>query len=62
MKTVTELRRAFWEAHPQFMKYYRSSKRQNDYNADIRSSFVMFVDNLHRDGVISDNLANRVIL
>ena len=62
MKTVTSVRRLFWESHPQFSNAFRKTYRQNRYNATIRSVFVEFVDSLNRDGEISDSLANRVTL
>ena len=62
MKTQTEVRNAFWEAHQRFAAQRRSKKRQNDYNADIRTSFVDYVDYLQRDGQISESLAYRVTL
>jgi hypothetical protein len=62
MKTVTEVRQAFWESFPEFHSEYRTKKRQNEYNAIIRTYFVDFVDMLARDRVISDKLANRVTL
>ena len=62
MKTIKEVREAFWESVPQFQKYYRVKKRQNDYFTDIRCTFVDFVDNLARDNKISEKLAQRVTL
>ena len=62
MKTITEIRAAFWESHPEFASHYRKTWRQNRYNATIRSAFVDFVDYLARDGQISENLAFRVTL
>lgn len=62
MKTITAVRTAFWEAFPQFKSEYRKRKRQNEYSTDIRCTFVDFVDSLHRDGQITDNLAQRVTL
>lgn len=62
MKTINEIRAAFWSAHPEFANEYRKTKRQNDYRADIRMAFVDYVDMLHRDGQISDSLAKRVTL
>ncbi len=63
MKTQTEVRDAFWltfyvEGKPR--KFY--GKRQNDLPADVRCAFVDFVDYLHREGTISDALAQRVTL
>lgn len=62
MKTITAVRKAFWEAHPQFKSEYRVKKRQNAYNATIRTAFVDYVDSIRRDGVISEGLAQRVTL
>lgn len=62
MKTVTEVRQAFWEAHPQFKDQYRKTWRQDRYNATIRSCFVDYVDNLQRDGIITRKLAIRATL
>ena len=67
MKTVTEIRAAFWESHPQYKRQCKATqagririkteKRQNDYKADIRMAFVDFVDMLSKDGTISEKLA-----
>jgi len=61
-----QVRAAFWEAHPSFDHQAREagirSKRQNEHCATVRCAFVDFVDMLHRDGQISDALANRVTL
>lgn len=60
--TITQIRTAFWEAHPQFIREYRARKRQNDYRADIRCTFCEWLDCIHKDGLISDHLANIVTL
>lgn len=60
--TLTELRDNFWESHPEFQSERRSRKRQNDYNATIRSCWVFFVDMMAKDGQISEKLARRAIL
>ena len=62
MKTITEVRNAFWESHPQFKSEYRVKKKQNDYCTDIRCAFVDYVQYLRADGIISENLAYRVTL
>lgn len=62
MNTVKEIRVAFWEAHEQFKSHFRKSYSQNDYNTDIRTSFVDFVDSLERNGEISNKLAKRATL
>lgn len=60
MKTQTEIRDAFWEAHPQYKEV--KGKRQNDYDTDIRCAFVDFVDGLRRNETITEKLAMRVTL
>lgn len=62
MKTVSQVRKAFWNNHPQFKSQYRKTYKQNDYCCDIRCAFVDFVDYLQKDNQISENLANRVTL
>lgn len=63
MKTQADVRDAFWltffvEGKPREFR----GKSQNDLPADIRCAFVEFVDALHRDGTISEDLAARVTL
>ncbi len=60
--TQAIIRDGFWNAFPQFAPERRTRKRQNDYRADIRMSFVDYVDSLRRDGEISEALASRVTL
>jgi hypothetical protein len=64
MKTIAEVRRAFWEAHPTMPRkkitYY--GVKGKIYPTDTRCAFVDFVDYLARDGQISDSLAHRVTL
>ncbi len=55
-----DLRASFWESHPQFIRRGRQS--QNKYPCDIRVSFVDFVDNMKRDGQISEALGRRATL
>ena len=62
MKTITEVRNAFWEAHPQFASERRSKKRQNDYRVDIRVSFCEYLDVLERNQIISEKLADKATL
>jgi len=62
MKTTKKVRLSFWEAHPEFSDDYRKTYRQNQYKTDIRIAFCDFVENLRENGVISENLAQRVTL
>lgn len=62
LTTFAAVRNSFWDAHPQFKKDFRVNKRQNEYCTDIRCAFVDYVDYLHRDGQITDKLANNVTL
>lgn len=66
MTTQTEIRNAFWqylaEVRPELAAMKRARKSQNDYNCDIRTLFVDYVDGLCRDRQISDSLARRVTL
>ena len=60
--TQAQVRRAFWEDHPNLEGREGSRKLQNKCSTDTRSAFVDFVDTLHRQGFISDALAQRVTL
>ncbi len=59
--TQPALRAAFWECHRQFQRG-PAAKRQNAYNATIRSAWVDFVDQCQRGGTISEALAQRATL
>lgn len=56
--TQKEIRRAFWDNHPNAKR----QKIRGDYVTDTRVAFVDYVDMLARDGVISEKLAQRVTL
>lgn len=62
MTTQTEVRKQFWVEHPEFKADYRAKKRQNDYNATIRTTFCNWIDYLQKDGRITEKLAQRVTL
>jgi hypothetical protein len=66
MKTQKEVRANFWaylkEIAPQYLKEYKTSKKQNQYTADVRILFVDYIDNLHKSGEITQNLAYKVTL
>lgn len=60
IKTLTALRAAFWEAHPQFKRKGRT--RQNDYPINVRMAWCDYVEHMVRNGDISENLAQRATL
>lgn len=66
MKTIKQVRECFWQflniASPELAQQRRSKKTQNDYCADIRMIFCDWVDAMHKNGQISDSLANKVTL
>ncbi len=64
--TQSEIRAAFWEAHPWQEKAARVnrtlSKGQNAQTCTTRSYWCEFIDQLARYGKISEALADRVTL
>lgn len=57
--TQAQVRAAFWE---QASYARKPGLSQNDYPTDVRVSFVDFVDQLCREGHITEALAQRVTL
>lgn len=57
--TQRDLRRAFREAHPG-MNYKRY--RDGSYCTDTRSAWADWIDSLARDGIITEQLAQRASL
>lgn len=69
MTNQKQIRAAFWEAFPDLpRRRYRYSWNPRDktaelvYPIDTRCAFVDYLDQLQRDGVISESLANRATL
>ena len=69
MTNQKQIRAAFWEAFPDLpRRRYRYSPNRSDKTAllvfpiDTRCAFVDYLDQLQRDGVISESLANRATL
>lgn len=69
MTNQKQIRAAFWEAFPDLpRRRYRYSPNRSDktaqlvYPIDTRCAFVDFVDQLQREGVISEALAERATL
>ena len=69
MTNQKQIRAAFWEAFPDLpRRRYRYSPNRSDktaalvYPIDTRCAFVDFLDQLQRDGTISEALANRATL
>ena len=66
LTTQRQIRRAFWQAHPNYEFQAREagifSKGQNAQCATVRCDFCDFVEMLVRSGEISEALAQRVTL
>jgi len=69
MTNQKQIRAAFWEAFPDLpRRRYRYSPNRSDktaelvYPTDTRCAFVDFLDQLQRDGIISEALADRATL
>lgn len=58
------IRRAFWDAHPNMprQKIRNYAGTGTMYPTDTRCAFADWLDCLHRDGAVSDALAQRVTL
>lgn len=61
-----QLRSTFWKAHPQLeahaLKWGIKTAPHNRHNEETRFAFVCFADDLARQGIISEALANRATL
>jgi len=64
MTTQKQIRAEFWAAHPTLSrcKIRDYAGTGHMHTTDARCAFVDFVDVLHRNGQISEALANRVTL
>lgn len=62
IKTLSALRAAFWDTHPEYLHQWKPRKRQNDYPTDTRQAWCDFIDQQHRAGSISDKLAQEATL
>ena len=69
MTNQKQIRAAFWEAFPDLpRRRYRYSWNPRDktaelvYPIDTRCAFVDYLDQLQRNGIISESLANRATL
>lgn len=69
MTNQKQIRAAFWEAFPDLpRRRYRYSPNRSDKTAplvfpiDTRCAFVDYLDQLQREGIISESLANRATL
>lgn len=60
MTTQKQVRESFWANFPRYER--KSGFTQNDYPADVRMLFCDFVEDLARDGDITESLAQRVTL
>ena len=62
MKKVTDLRKAFWEAHPELKSEFRVGKRHRAYTFETMSAFMVFINKMYIEGRISENLLLRATL
>lgn len=53
---------AFWATQTELTQLKHGERRQNDCPCDVRVAWCEFVDQMYRDGVISDELANSATL
>ena len=58
MKTKAEIRNAFWkylkDTKPELAAQRRSRKKQNDYCADIRLTFIDYMDYMSKNKEITE--------
>jgi hypothetical protein len=57
---ANEIINLFWESHPDLKENEHGG--HNDQNATVRTAFNFFIDGLHRDNVIDDEMANNITL
>lgn len=61
--TFPQIRNEFWQSLPADLQAQRRSRRRhNDYCATIRTEFSFFIDNLARDGRITETQAQNITL
>ena len=64
--TQKQIRKAFWqhlkEENPKLYAKGKRSKRQNDQPTDVRCAFVQFIDELAKDGQITEEMNQKVTL
>lgn len=59
--TFNQIRNMFFETYPQF-KAERKKKKGNNYSSTCGSCFVDFIDELNREGKITENQRSRITL
>lgn len=62
MTTQKQIRAAFWESHPEASKKRLEYGQHSTFTCNTRCAFVDYIDNLARDGVITNALAAKVTL
>ena len=61
LTTQREVRRAFWDEHPECARIRRPGS-QNNQLVGVRVAWVDYIELLARNGEISESLAQRVTL
>lgn len=60
--SMVNIRRAFWDQHPQFVHERRLKKTHNDYSDECRMAFHQWKDAIHRAGKMKEKLCQDVTL
>ena len=60
--TFAQIRRMFWNDHPQFKSEFRTRKTQNDYYTDIRVCFTDYIYMLYKNEIITEKQYNNITL
>ena len=64
--TQKQIRKAFWqhlkEGNPELYAEGKRSKPQNEQVTDVRCAFVQFIDELAKDGQITEEMNQKVTL
>ncbi len=50
-----QILKQFHDECEEYRNEYNAYKKHNDYSPEVRQIFSFYIDNLHRDGIISDD-------
>lgn len=60
--TFKQVRDMFFDTFSMYQSERKRGKKQSDFTCDCRTAFCDYVDNLHKDGRISDKQAFNITL